>query len=273
MTDYERIEKVIRHLDARHREQPGLGALARVAGLSRFHFHRLFSRWAGVTPKAFLKALTANHAKRLLLRSGDLLGTSLDAGLSGPGRLHDLLVSVEGVTPGEFKGRGAGLDLRYGFHDSPFGPCLVGVTPRGICHLAFVQGSGKRAALKELRAHWPDARMRPGRNASARALRSLFAPKRGSRLIAVVRGTPFQIKVWQALLRIPAGHVRSYGGIAADIGKSGAARAVGAAVGQNPVAYLIPCHRVILATGAVGEYHWGSIRKKAMLAREGAVRA
>jgi AraC family transcriptional regulator of adaptative response/methylated-DNA-[protein]-cysteine methyltransferase len=272
MTDYERIEKVIRHLDARHREQPGLEELARVAGLSPFHFHRLFSRWAGLTPKAFLKALTANHAKRLLLQSGDLLGVSLDTGLSGPGRLHDLLVSVEGVTPGEFKGRGAGLDLIYGFQDSPFGPCLVGITPRGICHMAFVQGPGKRAALQELRARWPVARVRLDPDASARAVRSLFAPKRGSRLSAVVRGTPFQIKVWEALLRIPSGRVSSYGRVAADIGRAGAARAVGSAVGQNPVAYLIPCHRVILETGAVGEYHWGSIRKKAMLAREGAVR-
>ena len=245
MTDYERVEKVIRYLEAHCRQQPRLEKLARVAGLSESHFHRLFSRWAGTTPKAFLKALTAAHAKQLLRESKDLLNVSLEAGLSGPGRLHDLLVTVEGVTPGEFKARGAGLEIRYGFHATDFGKCLIGVTARGICHLAFTDEKQQKSAFSELEEKWPNASLKLDSRVTARVVSQVFIPKRKNRISVFVSGSPFQLKVWEALLRIPAGQVSSYGDVAVSVGRQGACRAVGTAVGANPIAFLIPCHRVI----------------------------
>ena len=270
MTTYERIEKVIRHIQARHQEQPSLAELARVAGLSEFHFHRLFTRWAGITPKDFVKALTNEHAKSLLARSRDVLGASLEAGLSGPGRLHDLLVTVEGVSPGEFKAKGAGLTIRHGFAPSPFGECLIGLTRRGVCHLAFSSpDEGRAAMLFDLRRRWPKAKLAADAAAARRAAKAIFSRKHG-KIALHVCGTGFQVKVWEALLRIPSGALASYGDVARAIGKPAAARAVGTAVGQNGISYLIPCHRVIRDTGVLGGYRWGAARKRALLAWESA---
>ncbi|HEY2988257.1 MAG TPA: methylated-DNA--[protein]-cysteine S-methyltransferase [Candidatus Binatia bacterium] len=269
MNDYERIEKVIRHLKEHYVEQPDFRELARIAKVSEFHFHRLFSRWAGVTPKSFVKFLTAQHAKALLRESQSVLDASLDAGLSGPGRLHDLLVSVDAVSPGEFKNYGAGMEIRYGFHPTPFGTCLIGATSRGICHLSFLDGDGGSAVVSELKSDWPKAVLRRHpQSTHALASRIFERGGRAGKLPVLLVGTPFRLKVWEALLKIPSGRVLSYRDIARSIGDSHACRAVGAAVGANPVAYLIPCHRVIHETGIVGNYRWGQARKLAMLAWE-----
>jgi AraC family transcriptional regulator, regulatory protein of adaptative response / methylated-DNA-[protein]-cysteine methyltransferase len=230
----------------------------------------LFSRWAGISPKAMLKFLTAQRAKTLLRDSrASVLDAALDAGLSGPGRLHDLLVTVDAVTPGEFKNYGVGMEIRYGFHESPFGACLIGATSRGICHLSFLdeKSSRRRAAfLEELKSDWPRATLRRDLPATDRLVRRIFirAADRAPLRVHLV-GTPFRVKVWQALLEIPFGRVMSYHDVARSIGAPDACRAVGSAVGANPVAYLIPCHRVIRETGVVGDYRWGRERKLAML--------
>jgi AraC family transcriptional regulator of adaptative response/methylated-DNA-[protein]-cysteine methyltransferase len=271
MTDYERIEKVIRYLDSHYLEQPRLELLAEVASLSPFHFHRLFSRWAGVTPKGFLKLLTWKHARALLRESKSLLDVSLDSGLSGPGRLHDLFITIDGVTPGEFKSLGEGVEIRYAFHPTPFGTCLLGQTKRGICHLSFVDGKERASALEELRSMWPNAALNHDSRLTGKAVSHIFCRSSGGQSAAArafLVGTPFQLKVWEALLKIPPGRLVSYGDIARCIDAPKASRAVGAAVGNNPVAYLIPCHRVIRETGVIGDYRWGAVRKKAMLAWE-----
>lgn len=265
MTTYQRIEKVIRHIEERSDKQPSLAQLARVAGLSPFHFHRLFSRWAGVTPKDYVKFLTGARAKDFL-READVLTASLESGLSGPGRLHDLLVTVEGVTPGQYKARGAGLSILYGFHQTPFGLALVGQTKRGVCHLSFLERAGRAAALAELRRRWPKAALKPAHRQTARTAARAFGGR--GRLPVVLSGTPFQLKVWEALLRIPPGRAASYGQVAAAVGRPKAVRAVGAAVGRNAVAFLIPCHRVLRGTGLLGGYRWGAGRKRAMLGWE-----
>jgi AraC family transcriptional regulator of adaptative response/methylated-DNA-[protein]-cysteine methyltransferase len=270
MNDYVRVEKAIRYLKDHSTEQPDLGALAHVAGLSEFHFQRLFSRWAGVSPKAMLKFLTAQRAKSLLRDArASVLDAALDAGLSGPGRLHDLLVTVDAVSPGEFKNYGAGIEIHYGFHDSPFGACLIGATARGICHLSFLDhdNAKRRAAfLAEFQSEWPRATFRRDSAATERLARQIFGRGAARRAVNVlVAGTPFRLKVWQALLEIPFGRVASYRDIARAVGAPEACRAVGSAVGANPVAYLIPCHRVIRETGVVGDYRWGGERKLAML--------
>jgi AraC family transcriptional regulator of adaptative response/methylated-DNA-[protein]-cysteine methyltransferase len=274
MNDYERIEKVIHYLGSHYLEQPDLQTLARVAQVSEFHFHRLFSRWAGVTPKAFLKFVTAQHAKALLRQSQSVLDASLDSGLSGPGRLHDLLVSVDAVSPGEFKSYGEGMEIRYGFHPTPFGTCLVGATARGVCHLSFLEkdSSSRRASiLSEFRSDWPKAVLRHHPQSTRPIAAKIFdRDSRSStqRIPVLLIGTPFRLKVWEALLKIPFGHVVSYRDVACSIGAPTASRAVGAAVGSNPVAYLIPCHRVIHESGIVGDYRWGRLRKLAILAWE-----
>lgn len=270
MNDYIRIEKAIRYLKDHSIEQPDLRAVAQVAGVSEFHFQRLFSRWAGVSPKAMLKFLTAQRAKSLLRDAREsVLDAALDAGLSGPGRLHDLLVSVDAVSPGEFKNYGAGVEIRYGFYDSPFGACLIGATPRGICHLSFLDQDNARsraAFLEELESEWPRAAFRRDSKTAERLARRIFVRGAEREPVSVhLAGTPFRLKVWQALLEIPFGRVASYHDVARAIGAPDACRAVGSAVGANPVAYLIPCHRVIRESGVVGEYRWGSERKVAML--------
>ncbi len=273
--DYRRVEQAILFLERNARRQPELKEIAESVHLSEYHFQRLFTRWVGISPKRFLQYLTKEGAKRLLDRSENLLTTAYAVGLSGPGRLHDLFITCEAVTPGEFKTRGAGLEIRYGFHATPFGECLLGVTARGVCHLAFVEQAGREAALEELRRNWNRAALGEDPAATRPFIGRIFspagwnqAPGSQDRLPVYLRGTNFQIKVWEALLRIPPGAATTYQDLAIAIGMPNAARAVGHAVGRNPVPVLIPCHRVIHKVGDFGHYRYGSARKKALLGWE-----
>jgi AraC family transcriptional regulator of adaptative response/methylated-DNA-[protein]-cysteine methyltransferase len=269
--DYARIEHAIRYLDLHAVEQPNLAEMAASVNLSEFHFQRLFTRWVGISPKRFLQYLTKERAKSLLARSGDLLEVAYASGLSGPGRLHDLFVVCEAVTPGEFKQRGAGLEIRFGFHPTPFGECLLALTSRGISNLAFVTDSGRQIALAELEAAWPGATLRQDDAATRQPIEQIFNLLRGEPFHALgiyLHGTNFQIKVWEALMRVPAGSLVSYHDLAVYIGLPGAYRAVGSAVGRNPIPVLIPCHRVIRKSGEFGDYRWGTARKKAILGWE-----
>lgn len=270
-TDYVRVEKAIRFLDRARANAPTLADVAEHVGLSETHFQRLFTRWAGISPKRFLQHRTAEVVKRLLREERPLLDVSYEAGLSGPGRLHDLIVNAEAVTPGEYQRRGEGLTIRYGFHPSPFGECVIAMTPRGICHLAFVHPVSRKEALERVRRDWPEATLVADQEATRAAAARAFPPPGAARtpgLSLHVRGTNFQLKVWRALLEVPPGDVTTYGSIAGMIGDAKASRAVGAAVGSNPVSYLIPCHRVIRASGEMGGYAWGVDRKRTMLALE-----
>jgi AraC family transcriptional regulator of adaptative response/methylated-DNA-[protein]-cysteine methyltransferase len=280
MNDYERIAQVIRFLDARHVEQPDLTTLAERAGLSPFHFHRLFATWAGITPKDFLQCLTLAHAKELLRDGESILDVALDSGLSGPGRLHDLCVNLEAASPGELKSGGTGWTISFGFAGSPFGKCLIAESPRGICHLSFVEN--EKMALAELQNEWPNAKLKRDDLVAGQLADKVFArndavqfagSEAGAPLRAFVRGTPFQVRVWRALLQVQPGTLTSYGRLASVIQKPAAARAVGNAVAKNPLAYLIPCHRVIRETGVTDDYHWGPIRKRAIIAWESSPRA
>jgi AraC family transcriptional regulator of adaptative response/methylated-DNA-[protein]-cysteine methyltransferase len=237
--------------------------------LSPFHFQRLFKRWAGVSPKRFLQYLTVENAKRRLRESKSVMNTAYDSGLSGPGRLHDLFVSVVAMTPGEFKKAGEGLSVIYGVHSTPFGEALIALSPRGICGFSFLGPGGKKKALADLKENWPKASLEEEMEKTSRVSASLFSRySRAARAKVLLKGTAFQLKVWEALLKIPAGSVRAYQDVAESIGRPKAARAVGTAIGKNNIAFLIPCHRVIRETGVIGEYRWGSVRKKALLAWE-----
>ena len=268
--DYLRIEQAITYLENHYKDQPSLEEVAANIGLSEYHFQRLFTRWAGVSPKRFLQFLTKEGAKELLNRSENLLDTTHQVGLSSLGRLHDLFVTTEAVTPGEYKSRGEGVTIRYGIHLTPFGKCLIGLTERGICHLGFVQSS-EGDAIDSLVAEWKEARMIEDYRSTASLVGPIFDLRYDTRIKPLtlhLRGTNFQLKVWEALLQIPAGTVTTYEGIASRIGKPNAMRAVGTAVGHNPIAVLIPCHRVIRKAGEFGNYRYGELRKKALLARE-----
>ena len=271
--DYSRIENAIRYIERNFRRQPALSDVARKVGLSDYHFHRLFTRWAGISPKRFLQFLTAEYARALLRESPSVLDAAYEAGLSGPGRLHDLIVNVYAVTPGEMKGEGAGVTIRYGVHPSPFGPCFLAATGKGICALSFLADRSAGEAVGELRSRWGRANLVEDRKATKALTELIFDPSCRNgvpRLNVIVKGTNFQVKVWEALVRIPAGFVASYEEIAARAGAPGAVRAVGNAVSRNPVAFLVPCHRVIRKTGAFGGYRGGLARKKAILAWEAA---
>lgn len=277
MDDYDRIASIIRYLDRNHTEQPDLAELAGHVGLSPFYFHRLFSAWAGVTPKDFLQCLTLSHVKELLAQGNSVLDAAMQAGLSGPGRLHDLCVTLEAASPGEVKAGGEGWTISFGFAESPFGRCLIGESPRGISHLSFVESEDGAAELALLRQDWPLARLHRDDAAASRVARQIFlrTDRSESRpaLRAFVRGTAFQVRVWRALLQLKPGTIVSYGRLAAAVDRPSAARAVGTAVGQNPLGYLIPCHRVIRETGVVGDYRWGPVRKRAILAWESSSRS
>lgn len=280
--DQERIEHALHWLEAHVREQPSLEELATELGLSPWHVQRLFRRWTGISPKRFLQSLTVAHARALLRDSQPVLDASFAAGLSGPGRLHDLFVHVEAMTPGEYKREGRGLRIRTGRYPSPFGPCLVALTDRGICALEFLgdrmSGPGAEGRWTEedaragLRAHWPGADFVEDRAAVAAVGRRVFeGPLRGDREAALrlhLRGTNFQVQVWRALLRVPEGCVIDYGGLARRLGRPKAARAVASAVGDNPVSVIIPCHRVLRRHGELGGYRWGLARKLALLGTE-----
>ena len=268
--DYVRIEQAIRYIAHRVHEQPRLEQVAAGIGLSEYHFQRLFRRWAGISPKRFLQYLTAERGRALLLSSRSVLDATLEAGLSSPGRLHDLMVSMHAATPGAIKARGAGLTIQYGVHPSPFGDCFIAVTDRGVCGLEFLGPLSDTQALVNLKANWPAASLREQPRATRSIAARLFstAPAGNAPLPLFVRGTNFQIKVWEALLRIPEGRALSYEDLARSMGRPNATRAVASAVAGNAIAFLIPCHRVIRKTGAFGDYRWGSTRKQALLAWE-----
>ena len=269
--DYRRIEQAIQYLEKHVNSQPELGEIASAVGLSEYHFQRIFSRWAGISPKRFLQFITKEGAKELLAQSENLLDTTYGIGLSSLGRLHDLFVTTEAVTPGEYKSSGAGLTIRYGLHETPFGKALIGITNRGICHLGFV-GSREGEAIDTLVANWQQARMIEDHKATAPLVEPIFdLSQRGNTPLRLhLRGTNFQLKVWEALLRIPPGAVTSYQDLAEQAGRPGASRAVGTALGHNPIAVLIPCHRVIRKLGEFGNYRYGTTRKKALLGWEAA---
>lgn len=272
MNDFERVANTIRFLDQHHRDQPDLTALARGAGLSPFHFHRLFSAWAGVTPKDFLQCLTLEHVRSLLRDGTSVLDAALDAGLSGPGRIHDLCVTLEAASPGEMKSGGAGMKIKYGFAETPFGETLLAESHRGICHLSFVQREEREGALASLRGDWPAAQLQRSQESAGKLAKQIFARPSADaappKLRAFVRATPFQLRVWRALVQVPSGSLTTYGRLAAAVSQPSAARAVGSAVGANPIAFIIPCHRVIRETGVLGNYRWDPIRKQAMLGWE-----
>jgi AraC family transcriptional regulator of adaptative response/methylated-DNA-[protein]-cysteine methyltransferase len=272
--DYARIERAIAFLRERRQAQPDLAQLGAHLGLSPAHTQRLFRRWAGVSPKRFVQFLTVEYAKRRMRDTADLLGLALDSGLSGPGRLHQLFVTMEALSPGEFRRAAAGLTLTWGLGATPFGPALVVNSPRGICHLGFVQPGAKTVVAADLAERWPRARLVRDDTAAETLLLRVFAagPEAESRLRLWVAGSNFQIQVWRALLRVPPGGLLSYRALAAAAGHPGAARAVGSALARNPVAWLIPCHRVLRETGDFGQYHWGAGRKRAICAWEAARR-
>jgi AraC family transcriptional regulator of adaptative response/methylated-DNA-[protein]-cysteine methyltransferase len=274
--DYQLVEEAIHYLEANFRQRPNLEEIASSVHLSKYHFQRLFKRWAGISPTQFLHFLSVEYAKERLKESKSVLDAALDAGLSGPGRLHDLFVTFEAITPGEYKRQGAGLDISYGFHDTPFGQCLMATTERGICALCFVQEGDRDAALEQLVAAWPHANLVEDPDQTQPLVDRIFGPTamdEARPLHLLLKGTNFQVKVWQALLAIPPGSLASYQDVASAIEKPDGARAVGGAVARNPVAYLIPCHRVINKTGQIHRYRWGATRKKAMLGWEASHRA
>lgn len=272
--DYQRIAQAIRFMDDNARSQPDLTEVADHVGLSEYHFQRLFKRWAGISPKRFLQFLTKENAKALLSRTS-VLSAAFESGLSGPGRLHDLLVQCEAVTPGEYRTKGAGVEISYGYHLTPFGECLLALTGRGVCFLAFVDGE-RQNALEQLRFDWANANLQEDPSRTRQVVQQIFTPRPGSpptprepQPIALhLRGTNFQIKVWEALLRLPLGTATSYEALAEQVCSPKAAQAVGNAVGRNPIAYLIPCHRVLQKTGGFGNYRYGGSRKQAILGWE-----
>lgn len=270
-TDYTRIERAIRYLDEHAEDQPGLADVADVVGLSSARTQRLFRRWAGVSPKRFLEFLTVEHAKVLLDGSASVLDASFAVGLSGPGRLHDHFVTLEAISPGEYKLRGRDVDISFGVHESPFGSVFLASTNRGLLKMVFLNDRSADDEIQALRLEWPEASVSRNQVSTVRIARRIFDPEDdGEQILIRVRGTNFQLGVWKALLEIPHGGLATYSSIAQAIGRPQALRAVGNAVASNPVAYLIPCHRVIRQSGALGNYRWGSERKRAMIAWEAA---
>ncbi len=276
--DYRRVEKALLFLDENAHRRPELDEVARQVRLSKYHFQRMFSRWVGISPARFLQYMNKEYARRRLLESRNVLDAALDAGLSGPGRLHDLLVVCDAVTPGELKNRGVGLDIHYGLHATPLGECLLAVTKRGICNLFFITDAGRDSAIAELNDEWSGANIIHDPKTTAPMVERIFAPKKSTGatlsrepLHLLLKGTNFQIKVWEALLRIPSGALLTYGDVAELMGEPSAVRAAASAIARNPIAYLIPCHRVIRKLGVINQYRWGEARKKVMIAYEGAV--
>lgn len=273
LADYDAVTRAIDYLSRNARAHPSLDQVAAHVGLSPFHFQRLFTRWAGISPKAFVQALTLEHARHLLRGSASVLDTALEVGLSGPGRLHDLFITHEAMSPGTYKSGGAGLDMSYGFHASPFGVCLAVATPRGLAGIGFAENdsAGRVAALADMARRWPRARLREAPAATAPLVAAIFGTEQsGEPLNLVFIGTAFDVSVWRTLLKIPAGSATTYSDIARHIGKPKAARAVGSAVGRNPISFVVPCHRVLRKSGELGGYHWGLVRKQAIIGWEAA---
>lgn len=267
---YDQVARTIDYLYEHFREQPSLDEVAAQVNMSAFHFQRVFTEWAGISPKRFLQYLTTGYLKNKLGDFNNLLDAADDAGLSGQSRVYDLFVTLEAVTPQEYKAKGSGIGIDYGFHHTPFGECIIGVTDRGVCHLSFLANGNRKEAVAGLEAAWENARLRQNDLLTEKTASVIFHKERSTdkKLNILVKGTNFQVKVWNALLQIPMGSVSTYQSIAAGIGQPKALQAVGSAVGANPVAYLIPCHRVIRKNLVIGEYHWGTERKKAMLGWE-----
>lgn len=269
---YERMAEAIAFMRQHHRSQPDLKTIAQSVHLSEYHFQRVFTQWAGISPKRFLQYLTVEYAKGRIAETANLLTLTAEAGLSSPGRLHDLFVSLEAMSPGEYKAAGAGLRIRYGLYETPFGQCLIARTDRGICNLQFVEVDTRSASVEaRLRDQWPAAVLVWDPAATAELSDLIFQPRQSTvrrPLVLHVKGTNFQIQVWRALLTIPFGGMTTYQGLATEIGRPTAARAIGNAVGRNPIGYLIPCHRVIRGSGELGGYRWGLARKTAMLGWE-----
>jgi AraC family transcriptional regulator, regulatory protein of adaptative response / methylated-DNA-[protein]-cysteine methyltransferase len=269
--DYAIVRRAIAFISEHWRTQPEIEAIAEAVGVSPTDLHHLFRRWAGLTPKAFLQALTLNHARKLLRDSASVLDASFEVGLSGPGRLHDLFVTHEAMSPGEWKSGGAGLAISYGFHPSPFGTALVMATERGLAGLAFADPGEEQAALADMHGRWPQASVVEDAGRTASLVRRVFEPKlwrAEAPLQVVLIGTDFEVRVWETLLKIPMGRAMSYSDIAATIRAPKAARAVGAAVGKNPLSFVVPCHRALGKNGDLTGYHWGLTRKRAMIGWE-----
>lgn len=271
-SEYDLVRRVIEQISLDYREQPSLDRLAGEMNLTPEQLTDTFRKWAGLTPKAFLQAVTLDHARRLLKDEDlPLLDASYELGLSGPGRLHDLFVTHEAMSPGEFKSGGEGLTIRYGFHPSPFGTAIVLATERGLCGVAFADPGEEAAALSDMTQRWPGARHLRDDTATADYVHRIFSPERWRAedpLRIVLIGTDFQVRVWEALLRIPFGQIETYRDVAGAIGAPKASRAVGAAVGRNPISFVVPCHRALGKSGALTGYHWGLTRKRAMLGWE-----
>jgi AraC family transcriptional regulator, regulatory protein of adaptative response / methylated-DNA-[protein]-cysteine methyltransferase len=265
-SDFERMQAALDWLARRWRERPSLEEAAEAAGLSPHHFQRVFTRWAGVSPKTFVASLAHAEARARLEDGASVLDAALDAGLSGPSRLHDLFVAQEGVTPGQARRRGEGLDIRYGYAPSPFGRMLAAATPRGLCGLGFVDQGADAAGLDDLRRRWPAAAWSRDDALALRYAEEVFGRRQTPPLVLI--GPPFHVQVWKALLRIRPGETATYGKVAQWAGRPGAHRATGAAIGANPISYLIPCHRAIGADRRLTGYHWGLARKAAMLGLE-----
>ena len=270
--DYDRVRRAIAFISKHWRRHPSLDEIAGHVGLSVSHFHHLFRRWAGITPKAFLQAVTLDRARTMLKDSASILDATYDLGLSGPGRLHDLFVTHEAMTPGEFRTGGAGLTMHYGFHASPFGLALIMLAPLGLAGVAFADPGEEAAALADMTRRWPNAQFREDSARTAPYAARIFDPAEWNAdrpLNIVMIGTDFEVRVWKTLLKIPMGCATTYSDIASHIGNPKAARAVGAAVGKNPMSFVVPCHRVLGRSGALTGYHWGLTRKQAMLGWEG----
>jgi AraC family transcriptional regulator of adaptative response/methylated-DNA-[protein]-cysteine methyltransferase len=269
--DYAVVRRTIEFISANWRDQPSLETLAEEVGLKPLALQRLFTRWAGLSPKGFLQALTLDHARGLLTESASVLDASYEVGLSGPGRLHDLFVTHDAMTPGAFKARGEGIEISYGFHASPFGQALLMVTEHGLAGLAFADAGEERAALADMRARWPRANYVEDAAATAPYVARIFDPEtwhpdRPLRIFMI--GSDFEVRVWETLLKLPLGRATTYSDIAAHIGRPSAARAVGSAVGRNPISFVVPCHRVLGKSGSLCGYHWGLTRKRAIIGWE-----
>ena len=274
--DYDIVRRAIAHIRGNWRAQPEIDVIANAAGVSATDLHHLFRRWCGLTPKAFLQALTLNHARDLLRSSASVLDTAYEVGLSGPGRLHDLFVTHEAMSPGEWKAGGEGITITYGFHPCPFGMALVMTTPRGLAGLALADAGKERAALRDMKSRWPKAKYVEDFASTAPIARRIFDAalwRKNQPLRVVLIGTDFEVRVWEKLLDIPMGKLTTYSDLAARTGAPKAARAVGAAVGKNPICFVVPCHRVIGKSGELTGYHWGLTRKRAMLGWEAGMAA
>ena len=270
---YQLIAEALHWLCQNQQDQPGLEELANHVGLSPHYLQRLFQEWTGVSPKQFLKYLTKTQAMERLVQGQTVLDSALSSGLSGPGRLHDLLITTQAMTPGEAKKKGLGVEVNYGYGITPFGEALLAWTDRGVCFLGFCHEEGKQYTLEEFKGQWPDASLTQNSLEATNKLAEIFNEKEGKQLKVWLRGSPFQLRVWEALLSLPAGTHCTYGQLAAFSGNAGASRATGSAIGRNPVSWLIPCHRVINSLGALGGYRWGTNTKQAIIGYEAAISA